>query len=202
MTTCESKVNIGKKLLVPAIALLLCSFAFVGAGYAALTSSTLSNNNSVGADVIVLTFVDGSGNNIVSGAFSSGYSYEVGVNSVMNGDNTTFEYTYGAFSDKKIGGSTLKIDATESTVDKVKITYEFTTNLTGGGLPTGMSVEVKMGSSTVHATNGHTQIITPEDVNTFNMEVLLSSTAQTSSTKPLPFTYTLRIIAEPITTQP
>ncbi|MGI6471455.1 MAG: hypothetical protein ACOX1N_00005 [Candidatus Methanomethylophilaceae archaeon] len=202
MTTCESKVNIGKKLLVPAIALLLCSFAFVGAGYAALTSSTLSNNNSVGTDIIVLTFVDGSGNNIASGAFSSGYSYEVGVNSVMNGTNTTFEYTYGAFSNEKIGESTLKIDATESTVNKVKITYEFTTNLTGGGLPTGMSVEVKMGSSTVHATNGHTQIITPEDVNTFDMEVLLSSTAQTSSTKPLPFTYTLKIIAEPITTQP
>lgn len=203
MTTYRLRENTGKKLLVPVIALLLCSFALIGVSHAALSSSMSSGNNSVGSDGIVLTFVDNSGNNIASGAFSSNHKYDWGCDTVMNGASTTYTYTYGPFTNAKIGESKLKIDATDSTVEQLKITYVFTTNLSGGGLPAGMTVSVKIGSSTVNATTGLTQSITPgSSANNFNIEVLLSSTEQTTSTVPQPFTYTLKVIAEPVAANP
>jgi hypothetical protein len=114
MTKVYKEAGGHKKLLVPVVALLLCAFAMVGAGYAFLASTASSSGNSLDGDVITVTI--GTNEDADNWANASA-DFKISYGSYnLNGEEKF--YVEGP---QKIGTGTLKIDATTHN-DGTKVT--------------------------------------------------------------------------------
>lgn len=151
MTNYKSNGSVGKKLLVPAVALLLCAFALVGAGYAAYQSSVGSGGNEVATDGIVVSFTkDGTeSGEIVVGATLKWTSHKEYVD-----ENSAHKYKYASFDEnddvdgkRLIGEITLKIDTEGTTSKKATVSQELEITYSGGDeLPEGLDYIVEIDS--------------------------------------------------------
>lgn len=183
MTTYKLNEKVGKKLLVPVIALMLCALALIGAGYAALQSSVESDNNITKTDGIVLRFVSGDGvvfeNGFISTDFIIGYTAET----TYPEGTETIKYTYNEFENKTIGKAIVEIDSTKSIAEDVVLDYLLTTIYGTDDLPPGMSVAVKIDNATVTQGTGKDVEIDSSKYTECIIEILLTSENQEASVK-------------------
>ncbi len=122
MTTYKPKNENRKKLLVPIIVLALCATALIGAGYAALTSSTTASGT-VDTDSIELTFKEGE--TTVSGGFSG--VTDINLSTTKNQDDNSL--IYGIAENQTVHQFQLVIDSSNSTTSKVTLGIEVTGEL-------------------------------------------------------------------------
>ena len=119
MTKVYKEAGGHKKLLVPVVALLLCAFAMVGAGYAFLASTASSSGNSLDGDVITVKLGDensGWGWVTVKDTIDYGYYFDY--------DSETEELEEFFFIGEnpiKLRTGTLNIDLSEYSGTKIKI---------------------------------------------------------------------------------
>lgn len=115
MTNVHKENSGQRKLLVPVIALLLCAFAMVGAGYAFLASSASSTGNTLEGDVISMK-ITGSGETPGWSTISAGYVINYGF--VNDGGDNPLYYTNKA---AKVGFGTLEINTKYYEGDMIKV---------------------------------------------------------------------------------
>lgn len=210
MTNYKSSKKTGSKLLIPAATLLLCVFALIGAGYAASVSSVAVNKNVVETDILVLTLTDTDGN-IAEGGFSLDSALlDMGADTVMDGDDTSIVYYVNSFTAKAFGESTLKIDASESTATKIKLTYD--KSALDAAIPYGMTAVLKVTNNLneevvipADGSDGVELTITKDGDNEFVVKLYLSlddkytlKDTDLDGGKPTEIQYPVKLIATPV----
>ncbi|MGE0014616.1 MAG: hypothetical protein AB7S83_00240 [Candidatus Methanomethylophilaceae archaeon] len=203
MTIYGNKRN-QKKLLIPVVALILCAAAMIGLGYAALVSSVTNTDNVVAADGLTARLEDGSGNLLGQSGFDAS-AEDITYRNSQNNDNQVFIVDA---QELVLGGATLNIHVTDSSVTSVTMYYVIT--WTDASAPTtyGITTSLDVGGQTVDGTATSTSPVivnltgaasSPEGqdfVLVLNGDIAGSSTL---SNKPVDLTYTITIYVAPVT---
>lgn len=203
MTIYGNKRN-QKKLLIPVVALILCAAAMIGLGYAALVSSVTNTDNVVAADGLTARLEDGSGNLLGQSGFDAS-AEDITYRNSQNNDNQVFIVDA---QELVLGGATLNIHVTDSSVTSVTMYYVIT--WTDASAPTtyGITTSLDVGGQTVDGTatstspvivslTGAASSLEGQDfVLVLNGDIAGSSTL---SNKPVDLTYTITIYVAPVT---
>jgi hypothetical protein len=203
MTIYGNKRN-QKKLLIPVVALILCAAAMIGLGYAALVSSVTNTDNVVAADGLTARLEDGSGNLLGQSGFDASAEEITYRSDQVNGVHV---FIVDA-QERVLGGATLNIHVTDSTVTSMTMYYVIT--WTDASVPTtyGITTSLDVGGQTVDGTATSTS---PATVNLTGAAsspegqdfvlVLNGSVAgnSTLSTVPVNQTYSITIYVAPAT---
>jgi len=204
MTDFKVGRNSKNKLLVPVAALILCTFALAGAGYASYTSSAAIDENTVGAELIILSLTDGDSNNPTElGTAAFGDEYSIKVNSERK--NGVLTYSVDDFS-AVIGSATLVIDSSKATdITKVTITYVVT-------LPSGFDTTypyleyyLTIDNDVLDAASGGNYDLNDGDDNyltsydvKLHLKTKTTAGSGTLASQPAEFEYSVKIIATPV----
>lgn len=208
MTKYNLRNDTGRKILVPVVALLLCAFALVGAGYAALTqSSAISGGNEVLTEGIVVKFTDDNGDPVV-GTIDADVEltyYNIWDHSV-GGGNTFYFHAFDEATDvdgnRLIGETNLNIDATGSTATGAKVTYTLETYNESGtvvSLPSDLQYVIKIeGTELTSAGLSMDSFNTGADDNDYELEIYLTNSENGFSDQPLnKYVFKLTVFVEP-----
>lgn len=114
-----------KKLIVPAVALMMCAVAMIGIGYAALSSTIENSGNEVSTEKLSATLYKDSNKNglLANGSIKDNVSVEYYTKQVGNQQNY-----YISTEETTIGSAYLVIDSTLSGRTSVNLQYIITTS--------------------------------------------------------------------------
>ncbi len=121
MTSYRNERN-RKKLLVPVVALVVCAAAMIGLGYAALVSDVTNTDNVIAAEGLTARLEDGSGNLLGS----SGFDETAEEITYSNTQNNTEQVFVVAAQELVLGGATLNIHVTDTSVTSITVYYVLT----------------------------------------------------------------------------
>lgn len=197
-----------KKLLVPMVALLLCAAAMVGVGYAALMSDVTNTGNEMDTDGYTVKFSGTAAT--AAGRFGS---MQIDYGSHTNLGVTT--YYFASITDKPMGASNLVIDASNTSVTNVKISYAVTYSTNNGtsydaaapyGITTSLAITgTTTGTTTTTVTDSpittgaaNAVIIAGATDNTFTLALTGSISATTGmASAPADFLYQIVVTVTP-----
>ena len=181
-----------KVLMVPVIALLLCSLAIGGLAYGATNASTVVNTgNVVSFEGLEARLLDEEGN-LLTGA---GFGNDTQLGSLHKPDNT---YTLIGMTNVKIGGGTLYLRSDHVTSVNISYVVEFSVNGVKTGNPFGVTITHELRENGVASGTPFSTASVDEDGVEYEIELYMSFPKATGlSEKPEGLTYTITIIITP-----
>lgn len=181
-----------KVLMVPVIALLLCSLAIGGLAYGATNASTVVNTgNVVSFEGLEAKLLDEEGK-LLTGA---GFGNDTQLGSLREPDNT---YTLIKMENVKIGGGTLYLRSDHVTSVNISYVVEFSVNGVKTENPFGVTITHELRENGVASGTPFSTASVDDNGENYEIELYMSFPKATGlSEKPEGLTYTITIIITP-----